>query len=431
MKILLLNQSWLAEELRALGHEVVTCGHIPTLQVHIPKRVIPIQEVLTSLGGFSPDVLVFLDDSMPALLMSGLDTCDIPSVFFSVDTHQHLEAHRSIAPLFDHILVAQRDYIPHLLQTGTPVSWFPLWAPRDIEPSTEKHYPAAFVGTLDTALNPRRVAFFEALQKRVPIYVASGDYARVFPFAQLVINQTVKGDLNFRVFEAMMCGALLVTERTENGLLEIFEEGKHLITYRPDNVDEVVGIFHELQRHPHRSQEIASAGRSEVLAHHTGMHRAAILDRLVRSLKKVAHRPESHYASMINTATINRLLIRMGAGPCAHAASSGILAAENALDKNIQLSERETMMLIATCGVFDRLTSAAAGAELLRRFQERHPQVPLLAFARIYSLLERGEESAAMEIAAQKFQISPEQACGIAREVIPKIIRGELLLPPE
>lgn len=431
MRILSFNQSWLAQELRQLGHEVVTCGHVQGAQVQIPKRVIPIQEVLQGLNGFSPEILLFLDDSMPAFLVSGLDTCDIPSVFYSVDTHQHLKSHLSIAPLFDHVLVAQRDYLAEFASCGTPVSWFPLWAPRSVEPRAEKRHPAAFVGTLDATLNPRRVRFFSELSRRIPIHIASGDYAEVFPFAEIVINQTVKGDLNFRVFEAMMCGAVVLTERTGNGLLELFTDGKHLLCYTADDIDEIVERFHDLRRQPARVCELAMAGREEILARHTGRHRALDLDRLLRTLESRAARSERHFTSMVNNASVNRILAGLGYSPCVYATSSGLLAAEEAYRKDLSPSERETTLLISICGIFDQLTSGAAGADLIRRFYEKHPHNPLLTFARMYALLERGETSQACEVAARQFPISPSEACDVARDLIPRIIRGEIQLAPQ
>jgi hypothetical protein len=238
VKILVFNQDWFVEELRSMGHEVRTCGYAEHLTVKVPQRINCVEDILKNLGNFSPDVLVFLDDSMPALLYEGLNTCSIPKVFYSVDTHHHNQVHALIAPLFDHILVAQKDYIPTFAESGTPTTWFPLWASRYVEASSEKKFGATFVGNLDAKLNPRRVAFFETLQKKIPIHIAHGNYWEIFPHADIVVNQTVKGDLNFRVFEAMMCGPALLTERTPNGLFDLFEDGKHLVTYEPDNVDE-------------------------------------------------------------------------------------------------------------------------------------------------------------------------------------------------
>jgi hypothetical protein len=399
--------------------------------VQIPKRVISIQEVLTVVGDFSPDLLLFLDDSMPGFLISGLDTCDIPRVLYSVDTHHHWQAHTLIAPLFDHVLVAQRDYLHLFEKGGTPATWFPVWALRHVEPHPHKKFPAAFVGTLDSTLNPRRVDFFGALSRRIPIHVTSGDYAQVFPYADIVVNQTVKGDLNFRIFEAMMCGALVLTERTQNGLLELFGDGEHLVTYEGDNIEEVVEKFEALHRQPRLMHEIARAGRESLLASHTAMHRAIAFDKIARTLAPTTQRAERHYVSMMNHAHINRLLGERGHPACVYAASSGLLAAEEALRKDIPPSEPQTTHLISICGVFDHLTTSGAGAELIRRFYAKYPQNPLLAFACIHSMLEQGATAEARMVAAQQFHLPPEQACAMALDIIPRIIRGEILLPPD
>ena len=96
---------------------------------------------------------------------------------------------------------------------------------------TAKRYDVSFVGSLDARLHPDRVALLDALRGRLPLHVAEGPYADVFTHSRIVLNQTVRGDLNARVFEALACGALLLTERTGNGLLDLFADGEELVTY--------------------------------------------------------------------------------------------------------------------------------------------------------------------------------------------------------
>lgn len=431
VKILSFNQTWLADELRTLGHDVVTCGHTPDFQFRIPPRVTDIKEILAGLGAFSPDVLLYLDDSLPALIVSGLDTCDIPSVFYSVDTHHHKVVHSFVAPLFDHILVAQRDYLSCFLERGLSATWFPLWAPRFVKPSSEKRFAAAFVGTLDVNLNARRVAFFEALVKRIPIHVTQGRWWEVFPFADIVVNQSVQRDLNFRVFEAMMCGSVLLTERTSNGLLDLFRDGLHLVTYQPDDIEEVVEKVVLLHRSRQTMQEIAHAGREEILSRHTALHRAVALEQVLKTVRKNEHDPRRHYISMVNSALINSLNQRRSADPCLHAASAALLAAEEGLRAQVHPSETETTFLISACGIFDKMTDSQAGELLIQRFQESIPENPLLALARIHRLLERGDSAEAERIATSLSGRHPEQTYMLAQQVIPKIVGGELTLQIE
>ena len=413
VKIVIFNQDWFANELRSLGHEVITCGFEHHLEFQIPRRMNNIADVIANIGGARPDALIWHDNSMPVLLMSGFDTCEIPSIFYSVDTHHHYDIHSFIAPLFDHILVAQKDYIPVFGGSGTPTSWFPLWAPRLVEAQSEKRFPVTFVGNLNPDLNPRRVAFFKALQNKIPIHITHGDYWEIFPYADIVVNQTVKGDLNFRIFEAMMCGSLLLTEKTPNGLFDLFEEGTHLITYTPDDVEEATSRVEYLLQHPDRMRKIAQAGRDTVLNNHTAIHRAKTIEDLCLSLKKRHSRPDRHYIAMMNNVAANKINRKSNSVACPHAASYALIAAEAGLTAGAPITPAQTSYLIGACSVFDSLTKTDVGETLLSAFHARIPNNPILAFAMIRKHLNRGDKLSAEKIA---LSIDPTDPHGVYME---------------
>ena len=234
-------------------------------------------DVLAALpSGWNPDLIVFGDDSR-LLYVTGLEEAPCPTVMLSIDAHHHAGWHAPLASVCDASFVAQRDYLPSYEIAGaTGVQWLPLWAPDDVpEPAAEKSYDVSFVGTLDPTLNPVRVAFVDALRSVLPLHVASGDWRPVFGRSRIVLNQTVKADLNFRVFEAMAAGALLLTERTGNGLLDLFADGEHLVTYARSNVDDAVETARRcLEDEPTRA-EIAARGSAVVRERHCERHRAA------------------------------------------------------------------------------------------------------------------------------------------------------------
>src|SRR5262249_11185838 len=181
------------------------------------------------------------DDSNP-LLVLGLEEASCPVALLSIDTHHHAGWHAPLARAMDLALVAQRDYLPAFAAAGAPhARWLPLWAPDDLPaPAREKTIAVSFVGSLDAALHPERVALLAALPPRLPLHVGAGPYAEVFGRSRIVFNQTVRGDLNGRVFEAMACGAMLLTERTGNGLTDLFADGEELITYPRGDVEAIV-----------------------------------------------------------------------------------------------------------------------------------------------------------------------------------------------
>lgn len=408
MKILILNQDWFASELRALGHDVLTCGFEHHLEHRIECKTTHLSAVLGDIRakGFSPDVILWHDNSMPALLMSGLESCEIPLVLYSVDTHHHHDIHSFVAPLFDHVMIAQRDYYHHFAPTGTPTTWLPLWAPRFVEAESEKRWPVTFVGNLNPKLNPRRVRFFETLKERIPIHIAHGNYWEIFPFADIVVNQTVKGDLNFRVFEAMMCGSLLLTEKTPNGLLDIFTAGEHLVTYTPDDVDEVVAKVSELLTHPSKVREMARRGRDEILKNHTALHRAQTVEGILKGLSKRVPARDKHFVSMVNHIVTSSLTSKASGRPCPYALSAAIIAAQTGLVAGESPTDTQIGYLVRACVSYDAFTSTMIGGQTLARFAERFPDNHILALANIRTLLNTGKAHEA-EAWAKRFSSDP------------------------
>ncbi len=407
MKILLLNQEWWAPELRELGHEVMTCGLSTHLEFQ-PTTTFPhIDNLIKGLpNGFTPDVILWLDNSAPVLLQ-GFECCSIPIVFYSVDTQHHYGLHSHLASCFDHILLAQKDYAPVFTKSGTPLTWLPLWASSYIEASDEKKYGAAFVGTLNKLLNPRRVEFFDRLATLAPIHLHSGGYGHIFPHSEIVVNQTVKADLNFRVFEAMMCGATLLTERTENGLLDLFREGEHLVTYAAHNADEAAEKIRWLLDNPQTMRAIAKAGREEILQKHLPKHRAQVVHEIVQNIRKLQPRPERFYSAMINHGSIAILTHKKSGYYPIPALIAALNSAAHGMTHGCCPDDIHAAHLIRISSLYDQVIRTGAGNSLVLQFADAFPDNYVLQLAKIRLLLNTGQVSAARESATELEEGSP------------------------
>ncbi len=423
MKILLLNQDWFATELRSFGHSVLTCGITPQLEHRLSSPIIPFNDLLASLpGGFKPDVVVWHDDSAP-VTYPGIEDAEIPTVFYSVDTHHHWDLHARLAYCFDKVLVAQKDYLHHFDAACTPTTWFPLWAPRHVEPSKTKTMPMAFVGTMDARLNSKRVDFFSKLREVAPITIKQGNYWEIFPHAEIVVNQTVKGDLNFRVFEAMMCGCMLLTERASNGLLELFKEGEHLVTYTAGDVQDVAARAAELLDVPHRMHAIADAGRAEVAAKHTALRRASALNEILATVTKRPKAPQRHIAMVINHGLAASITQDRNGRLSALSLQAAVESAVRSLREGCIPDVTETAHLIRNYLRWDVVTGSSDGSRLLFKHAEAIPSNYLLALAQIRSLLNRGLRVEAEKIASS---ISPDpssQVFNTAEEAVSLLLR--------
>ncbi|MFN8388684.1 MAG: glycosyltransferase [Bdellovibrionota bacterium] len=301
LSILLLNHGWFAPELRALGHRVLTAGWAHS-SYDVPfARLTHIRDLIASLpGGFVPDRIVYFDDSHSVSVL-GLETIDIPALFYSIDAHHHLYWHTRFAALFDVVAVAQPTFLPEFAAdnpdgAGGWLHWLPLWAPIMLEPAPDRDILVSFRGTMDPKLHPKRVEFFEQLSKHVPVDAAAGPIQDVYPRSQIVVNQNVGTDLNFRVFEALMAGALLVTPRASDGLNELFEDGRDLVTYENGNVEEATALILKYLVQEKEREEIAARGRQKVLQLHSPAVRAGDLELLLLNLER-RPKPLIHFAA--------------------------------------------------------------------------------------------------------------------------------------
>ena len=403
MKVLLLNQDWFKDELQSLGFEVLSAGQhfAHHLDYTVEMPLLHIDRLIEQLPNqFCPDCIIIYDNSAP-VTFAGFDETQIPTIYYGVDAHHHASLHRYLNDIFDYCLTAQKDYIPFYQEWAQEVEWMPLWASRYIEPSyDDKQHAAVFVGTLNQKLNPDRVAFFNALREKVDVFCATGEYWKFFPYSEIVVNQTVKLDLNFRVFEALMSGALLLTERSANGLLELFNDKEHLVTYDKNNVEHAAQLIEYYLNNPTEARRIAKAGRDRILELHTPMARAKRLAELITSVKK--RTSVRKFQSMaINHLCLARTPRLQDNALKIIALTSALKSFEYVLQVGEVIDEAAAAHLIVATHDYDRLTAGRKGFLLLLRFYERFQDHRILAIATLRAALNNGERDMAKQICMQ------------------------------
>ena len=228
-----------------------------------------VQRLLADQCPFEPDMLLFADQGCLPML-TGLEELAIPAAAYLIDTHLQFSWHRYFAGVFDLVFTAQLDASTSIAASHPDCRWLPLFSPHgDCKDNLDKTDDVVFVGTLDTALNPERVRFMEEFSRRLPLTISTGGYRLPFNRARIILNQSVKNDINFRVFEAMATGSMLLTDDVGNGLDQLFEPGCHLVTYRKGDVDDAVVKARYYLEHSQEREEIAAAGHAMVCSKHT------------------------------------------------------------------------------------------------------------------------------------------------------------------
>lgn len=248
-------------------------------------RVLGWQDVVRQ-AGFVPDVVVVADKSRPPFVL-GVEDFPCFTVFYSVDSHIH-GWQPWYAQAFDACLVSLRDHLPRFAGDFLPperIWWSPAfaWAEDRPDESAERCWDALFVGTVSDN-TPLRAAFLRALGETVPgLHVTRGAYRRLYPQAQVVLNQCEHGDLNFRVFEALGCGSCLLTPRIGHGLTDLFAEDEELVCYTPHDADDAAARLRELLAAPEHMAELRRAGLAAVDARHRAIHRARAFSERLRA----------------------------------------------------------------------------------------------------------------------------------------------------
>lgn len=228
---------------------------------------------LVEMGMPDPDLVFYIDGAFP-YFPRGLAEIDAPTVGYLIDVHRKLELESKLAPFFDHVFVCHRDFVPHFEENvdSAEVAWLPVASDPELHSrrDVEIEFEVGFVG--NTTGEPERIRRLELLESHFKmndwrVTRPKEEIAEIYSRSRVVVNGSVDGDLNMRVFEAMASGATLITDRIGNGQSELFTDGVHLLEYEGD--DEMLEKVRWCLDNEAEAAVVGEAGMKLVLAEHT------------------------------------------------------------------------------------------------------------------------------------------------------------------
>lgn len=208
-----------------------------------------------------------------------------PNAYWVSDAHLGYDYRLKRAKQFDHVFCAQKDFLKRFEADGVPRSSL-HYLPHAFEPDVYrpltmiKKWDWSFIGY---ANSEHRIDMLDRFIKEFPSYYLGwrrpglaeynvlDDVNEKFNMSRIVINDSVKLDVNMRTFEAMGSGACLLTQRIPE-TEDLFRGREHLVFY--NDLDEMVGAAKWLLANENERKAIASRGHDEVMANHTYRHRA-------------------------------------------------------------------------------------------------------------------------------------------------------------
>jgi hypothetical protein len=244
-------------------------------------------EGIEEAAGFQPDLLLYIDPQ--GLIPRGIERAAYPTACILCDTHLRLDVRLLVARFFDHVFLYHRNYLRHFVEhPPARVHWHPYACDLELfHPcGPQRDLDVGFIGQWH--LHPARAKVLSTVAERFSMneqrYYRQSEIPSVYARAKIVVNDPARDDLNFRTFEAMSCGALLLTRRVCNGQELLFEEGHHYAAF--SNEKELLEKLDFYLSHDEEREGIAAAGLAEIRSNHRLEHRIGQL------LRDVAEAPD-------------------------------------------------------------------------------------------------------------------------------------------
>jgi hypothetical protein len=187
--------------------------------------------------GLKPDLVIQDEALAPRVLLKGLHSLECPAVFWSRDPHLNHYWQGPYAALFDAAAVTQKAWIEPLRRAGARnvrwITWSYARAPW--RPHAGRTAGVGFVGRISEH-RPLRQLFADFLAARFPFRLQTDlPYAEVQPAylsMRLAPGESIQGEITERLFIAAGAGCLPMEPAHDNGLDELFEPGREVMTYR-------------------------------------------------------------------------------------------------------------------------------------------------------------------------------------------------------
>jgi len=231
-------------------------------QVNVERRLKFLYRDVVERGDV--DAVVVLDPAFLPVRRTGY-LRDAEFILWSMDSHipRVLEVHASLVleGFFDRVYAAHSSAVKGFRELGVDAEHLPFGVVSDIfypRPMRRREFRPVFIGSL----TPRRREVLERAEQLLGMSIESytvmqHSYAELMARKFIVLNIPRRGEVNWRDFEALGTGVLLVREESEE-IREFFEPNKHFIAYR--GVEDLVAKIKQLMDNREEACRVAVAG---------------------------------------------------------------------------------------------------------------------------------------------------------------------------
>jgi hypothetical protein len=228
-------------------------------------------------GGYKPDIIFYLDwgrfDS-PLL-----DCRKYPDAFWIQESGDDPQNYTRNFPKSERFnLILSPDYVSaeKYKESGRHAIWWTHFSDSTI------HYPDVTIIPKYDAVSTRGRGssdVLDTLSSVIPksFLNSSGhvgiDHASALQMGKLVVQHARWGEITRRIFEAMACGKMVLTDRLlpERHMDDLFKENVDIVYY--NDIEECLEKIDYYSKNDHEREKIANSGRQKVIKSHTQYQR--------------------------------------------------------------------------------------------------------------------------------------------------------------
>lgn len=296
--------NYIVTALKNAGHQLLVISDVKNPAAQLIEGVVDVERVCKK-NNFKPNLILFVEGGSMQVLPLGLEKINCISAWYGIDTHMDYQKHLLISELFDVTFVAQKEYVEKLRTDGIKqVYWLPLAFPAELFPEKKlnRDIDISYVGSNNVNINPHRHKLLSMLKENFQStrfgLASPKEMGEIYSISKAVFNKSVNNDINMRFFEAMGCGAVLITDPIiDNGLEDLFEENKHYISYKND--DELVQKTKELLSSPDLLNQISQNAQALIFEKHTYLNRAHTILEISNHASNIARPQPTDYFSAL------------------------------------------------------------------------------------------------------------------------------------
>ncbi len=233
-------------------------------------------EISSLVNELKIDVILQVENLGQRQIILDISNQNCLKIFWAIDIHLNYYWQKYYFENFDIILTTQKNFVK--IYSKKIIFWLP-WGISDeyildnFIPFSKRKYEISFVGLIDknrvkrsTIINEIKDNFCinifgDNLKNRLDFT----EMLNVYRNSMIVINESIYNDINFRYFEVTSQGALLYSEKINNGEDELFQDKEEVLYYSQLNLISRLKYF---LKYPERIENIAYNGWKRTKIYH-------------------------------------------------------------------------------------------------------------------------------------------------------------------